>query len=177
MPTLGHVALGIAGARFQARERPRPRSAVVLTALATFPDLDLLSVLLGVGPQSVWNHRGALHSLVVALAAAILAVFLLDLRCGLARTFLIAVVTAASHGLLDTMTRGGEGVMLLWPLSRSRFVAPWPVLPPSPLGERPFSVQAVKLVAQEALIFAPLIVYAFWPRRLPGARSVERERT
>jgi inner membrane protein len=148
---------------------------VVLTALSTFPDLDVFSEAVGLGPQSVWAHRGALHSLVIALAAAIVALFLLDLRSGVARTFLVTAATAASHGLLDTMTRGGAGVMLLWPVSQTRFLAPWQVLPPSPLGDEwVFTVHALNLLVQEALMFAPLVAYAFWPSPLPGERSVER---
>jgi inner membrane protein len=174
MPTLGHAVVGIAAARLHARERPRLRAALVLTALATFPDLDLLSGCLGLGPQSAWAHRGALHSLLFALVAAMVGLWFLDLRHGIPRAFGVAFAAAASHGLLDAMTRGGDGVMLLWPFSRSRFASPWPLLPHSPLGEWLFTPEAIRLALREALVFAPLLVYAFWPSRLQRPRSAER---
>ena len=170
MPSLGHVAVGLAGAKAQARGRLPLRSVVVLTALATFPDLDVFFPA-AAGP--VWAHRGALHSLAAAVVAAAIATLLLDLRCGRGRTFLIALAAAASHGLLDVITHGGEGVMLLWPFSRASIFSPWHLLPASPLAE-PFSVRGVMLMLAEALLFAPLVVYALWPRRVPVERPAER---
>lgn len=148
---------------------------MVLTALATFPDLDLLLPGTGTGLGSPWAHRGASHSLTAALAAALLAVWILDVRRGRARTFAVAFLTAASHGLLDTMTRGGEGVMLLWPLRDTRYVALLRPLPASAFGVVPFEwPRAIALLVEEALFFAPVVVYAIWPRRAARIRPAER---
>ncbi len=167
MPSFGHVAVGLAAGRLQSRDGLRLRSTLVLTALATFPDLDVFALWLG-GRHVHWLHRGASHSLVVAALAALVGAFLLDRGRGFAVAFLIAFATAASHGLLDTVTYGGSGVMLLWPFSAHRFVAPWHPIQASPMGLSLFSPHGLGLMAREALLFSPLLVYALWPRR--GAR-------
>jgi membrane-bound metal-dependent hydrolase YbcI (DUF457 family) len=162
MPTVGHLAVGLAAGRLQARERPRLRSLLVLTGLATFPDLDIL---LPVAPSSVWAHRGALHSLLLAVVAALIGFWLLDRRAGRARALVVAVLTASSHGLLDALTRSGAGVMLLWPFREARYLSPLQVLPASAFGVPFPSRLAFGLLIQEALLFAPLVLYALWPRR------------
>lgn len=83
----------------------------------------------------------------------------------------IAVVVA-SHGLLDTLTDGGKGIALLWPLSNERYFAPWRPIPVAPIGARIFSTSGLELMAREALLFLPLIVVGLWPRR--SARDPER---
>jgi membrane-bound metal-dependent hydrolase YbcI (DUF457 family) len=172
MPTIGHVAVGLAGARVHSGDRPRWRSALVLTALASFPDLDVLFPGPATHWSEAWTHRGALHSLLAALAAAVLGSLLLGGPGGRRRAFLVSLAVAASHGLLDTLAPGGLGVMLLWPLSRARFLFPWPLLPPSPFSALPlFSPGFMALLLHEALVFAPLAVYALWPERRAARRA------
>lgn len=178
MPSIGHVAVGLAGARRLEEGGGRGAAAaraLVLTGLATFPDLDLLLPALGAGP--VWAHRGALHSLAVAVAAALLGTWLLRAagRAGALRTFAVACATAASHGLLDCITYGGGGVMLLWPLSTARLLAPWHPLPASPLALGTSSPRGLAVLLLEAVLFSPLVAYALWPRRAPGAAARARE--
>jgi inner membrane protein len=174
MPSFGHVAVGLAAGRLQARDGPRLRPTLVLTALATFQDADVLGWWLGAGRHSVWLHRGALHSLAIAAVAAVLGALLLDRGRSFAATLLVCFAAAASHGLLDTITHGGAGVMLLWPFSHARFIAPWHPLPASPIGPRLFSPRGLELMAGEAVLFAPLLVYALWPRRGAIEGAVER---
>lgn len=179
MPTIGHVAAGLAGWRFQGGARlearsaaTRVRSALVFTALATFQDLDIfLPHRWGAG----WVHRGALHSPVVALVAAAIGALLLWDLGDRRRTFLLALLTAASHGLLDTLTRGGLGVMLLWPFTLARFESPWELLPPSPFSFRHGSPRFLVRLLFEALFFAPLFLWALWPRRPLALGPRERE--
>lgn len=174
MPSFGHVAVGLAAGRFQAKDGSRLRPTLVLTALATFPDLDVVGWFVGAERHSIWLHRGALHSLVAAGLAAVVGAVLLDRGRGFAAALLVAFATAASHGLLDTITHGGAGVMLLWPFSHARFLAPWHPLPASPIGPRLLSPRGLELMAGEALLFAPLLVYALWPRRSGIQGAVER---
>jgi inner membrane protein len=174
MPSFGHVAVGLAAGRFQAQDGPRLRPMLVLTALATFPDLDVVAWSAGAAKHSVWLHRGALHSLAAAAVAALLGAVLLDRGRGFAAALLVCFATAASHGLLDTITHGGSGVMLLWPFSQERFLAPWHPLPASPMGSRLFSPRGLELMAGEAVLFAPLLVYALWPRRGRIQGAMER---
>jgi inner membrane protein len=165
MPSLGHVAVGLAAGRLHAGDgRPRLAAAALYTALATFPDLDVLARALGAGRGSPWLHRGALHALpVAALAGVVAALAIGGLGRSRARTALLGAAVAASHGLLDTLTHGGGGVMLLWPFDLSRHLAPWALLPAAPLGLRFLSHRGIDVLATEAILFLPLLVYALWP--------------
>lgn len=173
MPSLGHVAVGLAAGRLHAGpDRPRLAPTLAFTALSMFPDLDVLARAFGAGRGSPWLHRGALHSLLVAAAGGI-AVALLSGGLGRprARTAAAAALVAASHGLLDTFTRGGAGIMLLWPLSAERFLAPWRPLPAAPMGLSLLSPRGLDVLLLEALWFAPLLAYALWPRTLTPGRA------
>lgn len=175
MPSLGHVAVGLAAGRLHAgADRPRLGPMLVLTAAAMFPDLDVLARRLGALPGSPWLHRGALHSLPVALGFGIAVAVVVG---GLGRTRLRMAVTAAlaaaSHGVLDTFTGGGAGAMLLWPITSERFLAPWHVLPAAPIGLRFLSARGLDVLLLEAAWFSPLLLYALMPRRVGSRRRAQ----
>jgi inner membrane protein len=178
MPSLGHVAVGLAAGRFHAEGGGRRLAATALfTVLATFPDLDVLARRLGAGRGSPWLHRGALHSLALAACAGVVAALLAGgLGRSRLRTALTGAAAAASHGLLDTLTGGGAGVMLLWPFDRARLLAPWTLLPAAPFGLRLLSHHGLEVLATEAILFLPLLVFALWPDRVarPGPSSAAR---
>ena len=68
MPTIGHVAVGLAAGRMFARDPTRPAPAMIGgSLLALAPDLDILGPLTGAPPGSPLDHRGALHSVLTAL--------------------------------------------------------------------------------------------------------------
>jgi len=143
---------------------------LAFAALATFPDLDVFARKVGVVPGAAWMHRGALHSLLAALVAG-LSVTLLVGGLGRSRVRMAATaaLAAASHGVLDCITRGGGGVMLLWPWSTERFLAPWHVLPAAPMGLHFLSARGLEVLLLELAWFWPLLLYALWPRRrVPG---------
>ncbi len=171
MPSLGHVAVGLAAGRLHAGAASRSRVAptLIFTALAMFPDLDVVARQLGAGRASIWLHRGALHSIAVAVVAGLAAALLVG-RLGHTwwRTAATAALVALSHGALDTMTRGGRGVMLLWPFDETRFLAPWPILAAAPIGIRLASTPGVAVFVHEAVLFSPLLVYALWLARGPA---------
>lgn len=176
MPSLGHVAVGLAAGRLHAGTGSRSRVAptLVFTALALFPDLDVVARQLGAGRASIWLHRGALHSIAVAVLAGLAAACLAGgLGRAWPRTAATAALVALSHGVLDTITRGGRGVMLLWPFDETRFLAPWPLLAAAPIGARLASTPGVAVLVHEAVLFSPLLVYALWPARrlIPGSPS------
>jgi len=166
MASIGHVAVGLAAGRFHAGERPPAPAMVVFTILAMFPDLDVFAhEVLGVGWRSPWFHRGALHSLPVAVLAGLLAAAAGGLGRTRVRMALTAICVAASHGILDAMTDGGQGIALFWPFTARRYFAEWQFIPVAPIGIRFVSLRGVRVLAAEALIFAPLLGYALWPRR------------
>lgn len=125
--TTTHMLMPLAAAVAFAKP-PIPWKLVIVAAIAAAaPDLDgLFKHFLHVPEGSIYAHRGALHSLFVALAAGVVAA-LFHRRLGV-RPLTAGVVIAAamaSHGILDMMTDGGQGVAYLWPLSSLRLFADW----------------------------------------------------
>jgi inner membrane protein len=132
--------------------RTRIAIPVILTGmmLSMLPDADVISFKLGIAYADQFGHRGASHSLAVAaLFAAIATLLFKPARLGL--TFLFLFVSAASHGLLDTLTNGGLGAALFWPLNDARFHAPITPIRVSPIGLSNFlSARGLAVLASEA---------------------------
>lgn len=167
MPSIGHVAVGLAAARAAAAPRfPRVGVAVFFAAASLLPDLDVIGFQFGVRYGAPWGHRGATHSLLFALGCA-LVLSSLPSRFGLSRARLLAALACviASHGLLDALTDGGRGIALLWPFTNQRFFAPWRPIPVAPIGVRFLSARGLYVAACELGLFAPFVLYAFWPKR------------
>ncbi len=171
MASLGHIAMGMAVARFESN-RPAPllqslfASMVLWSGLSLLPDADVIGFRLGVAYGDEWGHRGASHSIVFALgvALAFAAVARLSER-PFPRTLALAAVVVGSHGLLDTLTDGGLGAELLWPFSSERFFAPVAPLPVAPIGRGILSSRGLYVIGIELLWFAPLLAYALRPRQ------------
>ena len=134
--------------------------------LSLLPDADVIAFAFGIPYGAPFGHRGAFHSVAIGLALGILAGLVgraLGHRWG--RTTLLAVPVAVSHGLLDTLTDGGRGIAVLWPLTGERFFAPWQPIPVSPIGWAVLSEWGLRVMLTEVVLFLPLLLYAFWPRR------------
>ncbi len=184
MASVGHVAIGMAGARVHAGSRGRPAMAAPMLAwalLSLLPDVDVLGFAFGVRYGDPWGHRGATHSLAFAIAtgAAVgLSALVIDLwrsgprRSGSAavRLAALATVVVASHPLLDILTDGGLGCALLWPFDDTRYFAAWTPIPVAPIGLGFVSARGAYVAAVELALFAPVLAYALWPRR-PGTRQ------
>ncbi|AUX41200.1 uncharacterized protein SOCE26_026100 [Sorangium cellulosum] len=64
---------------------------------------------------------------------------------------------------------------LLWPWSDERFFAPARPIPVAPIGLGILSARGLRVMAFEAVAFAPLFLYALWPRRRsPGGAPPAR---
>ena len=168
----------MAAARFNATLSPDGRAArgvSMATAMAGWsllalaPDADVLGFLLGVPYGAAWGHRGATHSLAIALAAGGIIAAMSPARSW--RVALLVTAVIGSHGLLDALTDGGLGAALFWPLDDRRYFAPWTPLPVSPIGLRVLSPYGLSVALYEIVIFSPLFAYALWPRRVSRARS------
>jgi inner membrane protein len=57
------------------------------------------------------------------------------------------------------------GVALLWPFTTRRYFLPWQPIPVAPIGAALFSPSGLQVAAAELVLFAPLFLYALWPRR------------
>jgi inner membrane protein len=169
MPSIGHVAVGLAAGRAYSKDPAvAKKAAVAFAVLSTWPDVDVVGFLFGVRYGDPFGHRGATHSLVAAALVGALS-YVFAARRGLprARTTVFATVVAASHGLLDTLTYGGgKGVALLWPVSLTRFWAPIRFIPIAPIGMGLLSRVGLRVMLAELFLFAPFWIYAFMPRRV-----------
>ena len=183
MASLGHVAIGMAAGRLwtglgqhQRTENFNAllRSMVAFSALSLAPDLDVIAFRFGIPYAAPFGHRGAAHSIFVALVLASIAAVATRLRVDQINTgqtrkrlWALCAVVAVSHGLLDTLTDGGLGIALAWPFSTARYFAPWTPILVAPIGARMLSGRGLRVVMAEALQFLPLLVWAVWPRRRP----------
>ncbi|HXB66614.1 MAG TPA: metal-dependent hydrolase [Candidatus Acidoferrales bacterium] len=117
-----------------------PRWALPVTAglWAAAPDLDTWLMLgFGIPRSSIFSHRGFFHSpFFLILCAALLAAAVAGKhgRRTVAWLALMWAVSAVTHPLLDMLTDGGSGVMLLFPFSIGRFFFPWRPIRVSPLS-------------------------------------------
>jgi len=176
MASLGHVAVGMgAGRWWSGRVSAKPwRQMLAFSVLSMLPDADVVGMALGVRYGAPWGHRGATHSLAMAVVVGVVAAVALSSRpisrCDLLPRALLAVVVVASHGVLDAMTDGGKGVALLWPWTTRRFFLPWRPIPVAPIGVGLLSTDGLEVVAWEAAAFLPLLLYALWPRRRCAGR-------
>jgi inner membrane protein len=133
------------------------------------PDLDLVTAVFGVPPDTPLSHRGITHSFPFALAIAALVALLVRTR---GRGILAGMVTfgaLASHGFLDSMSQLGGGPMLLWPVTTQSYEFIWRPIPGVLSASHYLTLQAVPTLAAETLMFLPFILFAlvaFFPRRV-----------
>lgn len=170
MPSVGHLAVGLASSRLPgAPAVPRALWGASLALLALLPDADVLAFSLGIPYAAPFGHRGALHSLPVAAFGGLLAgVVAWSLRARAVPVALVTGLVLGSHGLLDTLTDGGLGIALFWPFSETRYFAPWRPIPVAPLGLRLLTPRGLALMLYEGVLFLPLFVVGLWPRSRTG---------
>ncbi len=178
MASIGHLAVGAAlGAAYSVKTGRRPGPTILLfSGLALAPDLDLMGAFFGARHGSPFDHRGLTHSVVFALTAGGIAG--LAARGSAPRRFLAGLfvfLALGSHGLLDTMSRLGNGPMLFWPFSTAFFEFPWRPIPGVLSAHSYLTVEAVPTLVVETLLFLPCIAYAFGvyfsPERIRKGRS------
>jgi inner membrane protein len=153
-----HAAVPLALGLGLGREAVPPRLLAAGVLASALPDLDVLTFSWGVPYAAPLGHRGFSHSLLFAVALALVgAAAARALRAPPGRAFAFLLVACASHGALDALTTGGLGVAFLWPWSDRRFFAPAPlrVIAVSPLGLRFFSARGLTVLASELVWIWP----------------------
>lgn len=113
------------------------------------PDLDVIGFSIGIEYLHPLGHRGFTHSILFALVwSGLLAFFF-----GKSRKLIFAVVlflSTLSHGILDAMTSGGEGVGFLIPFDNTRYFFPFRNIKVSPIGiEKFFSEWGISVLLSE----------------------------
>jgi inner membrane protein len=159
MPTiLSHAIVPLAAAAALGPKRIAPRVALLGAVLAVLPDADVIGFRFGLAYGAEWGHRGASHALLFALSAVLIVLAAQPkLRRWAIGLFLWA--SMALHGLLDSLTDGGKGVALYWPLLDQRFFAPWKPIRVSPIGAGFFSARGIETLTSELVwIWLPCAV-------------------
>jgi inner membrane protein len=121
--------------------------------IAVAPDLDTFAMRAFHIPWgSVFSHRGFFHSpFFLILFSGFLAAIVARRHSRRAAAW-IAVMWAScavSHPLLDALTDGGSGVMLLLPFSEARLFFPWRPIHVSPLSVAGFFGRAGHILRSE----------------------------
>lgn len=177
MASFGHVAVGMAAGRAFCRPGASKKQLLkamgIFSLLSLWPDADYLGMVLGIPYEHPLGHRGASHSVLLALPLGAIA-WALAKRFGLppVRTAILSFLVASSHGLLDAMTFGGGlGCALWWPASVERFWMPGPepgplrFIPVAPLGLAMLTERGFITLLVELVLFSPFLFYATLPRR------------
>ncbi|MBS0240903.1 MAG: metal-dependent hydrolase, partial [Proteobacteria bacterium] len=98
------------------------------------------------------------HALLSAVIVAAALALVLPLGQSRGKVFAFLALAMASHGLLDTLTNGGYGVALAWPLSDARYFAPYRPIAVSPIGAAFFSERGLRVIFSELTwIWMPLL--------------------
>ena len=129
-----------------------PRWAIPVTAglFAVAPDLDTwVMMALDIPRGSLFSHRGVFHS---PFFLALLALGIAALCARGNAIFALAALWAGgaiTHPLMDMLTDGGSGVMLLFPFSTGRYFFPWRPIRVSPLTIARFFDRAGEILWSE----------------------------
>jgi inner membrane protein len=168
-----HAAVGLGLGKLVMPGRMPAQFWLLAGVLPMVPDCDGFS---HAAYGSIWGHRGFTHSLSFALAlglvVAALTFWYLRVRFRLLWTFLFAAT--ASHGVLDALTTGGEGIPFFWPLSARRDGPYGPIHWPDIGAEFPNPWRSAGVRDELLWVWLPLgvlvaVVTAYrWYRRLPA---------
>jgi len=117
--------------------------------LAVAPDLDTFVMrALDIPYSSFFGHRGFFHSpFFLILLSTVLAAIVAGRA--FAPLAILWSVCAITHPVLDALTDGGPGVMLLFPFSDSRLFFPWRPIHVSPLSIARFFDKAGYILQSE----------------------------
>jgi inner membrane protein len=157
----GHCALGATLGKLLLPDRRHWRYWLLAAACAFLPDADVIGFKFHVPYASLWGHRGLTHSILAAAAAASALAGLAQARRTpgtppLGRLWLLLFLATASHGVLDALTTGGEGVAFFSPFEQQRYFFPWRPLQVSPLGVKKFVGEWAARVLKSELLWVGL---------------------
>lgn len=132
---------------------------ILSIACSILPDADVIGYRwLYIPYQHFLGHRGFFHSPFFAAVLSILIVCVFYRKEVIFSSrwwkyFLYFFILAASHGILDALTNGGQGIALLSPISNNRYFFPWTPIEVSPLGIRAFLSQRGLTVLTSELLW------------------------
>lgn len=164
------AALATPASESRTLRRVLPRWGIPVSCglMAVFPDFDTITMrAFGIPYGSLLGHRGLFHSPFFLLLFSGLAATLVARRFGRAVILWLTLIwacAAITHPLLDMLTDGGAGVMLLFPFSEARLFFPWRPIHASPLDISRFFDMAGYILRSELpfCIAATAIGLAAW---------------
>ena len=135
-------------------------------ACSSVPDVDVIGYRwLYIPYYDFFGHRGFFHSPFFAALLSILIVCMFYRKEGIFskqwwKYFFYFFILTASHGILDAMTNGGNGIALLSPINNNRYFLPWTPIEISPLTIRRFlSPRGVTVLINELIwIWVPCLL-------------------
>jgi len=143
--------------------------------LSMLPDADVIAFRLGIPYEHMLGHRGLSHSLAFAAVAAFTGAALPASQGMRFRLFLFFAVATISHGILDAMTTGGEGVGFFIPFDAHRYFLPLRPIPVSPIGVKGFLSPRGWVIFRSELLWvwlpclATAVMIAIYRRRVTRA--------
>ena len=132
----GHAAVGFTLSKII--DNKNLRWLLVLAIFSTIlPDFDVIGFRLGIPYEAPLGHRGFTHSILFAILWALLLMIVFGKKNKWV-WFIVIFLSTVSHGILDAMTSGGEGVGFFIPFNNDRFFFQLRAIEVSPMGIRSF---------------------------------------
>jgi inner membrane protein len=155
---MSHAVAASAIAAVAKPGEPLPaRFWVALAITAALPDADVIGFYWGLPNGHMLGHRGITHSLPFAAVLAALLVRTLFRQARWHRRWPLLwglfFAGIASHGVLDAMTTGGQGIAFFAPFSPARVHFPWRPILVSPIGVARFFTEYGLRVLQNEMVW------------------------
>ena len=134
-----HPLVPVAVAYLIGRDKIPPRLLIAACIVSILPDLDIIAFRFGIPYGDPFGHRGFSHSLAFAAMVGLIGVcFRHYFKASISIIFTMLFIGSASHGVLDALTDGGQGVAFFWPFNNERYFFPVRPIEVSPIGLRNF---------------------------------------
>ncbi|MDX1956998.1 MAG: metal-dependent hydrolase [Leptospiraceae bacterium] len=144
-------------------EKKISKMAILLGCfLSILPDLDVIAFHFGIPYKSIFGHRGFTHSIFFGLSISLIIVSLYKIKLGSKLTlFLFFFISILSHGLLDALTNGGEGVGFFIPFQENRYFFSYRPIQVSPIGIKNFfTLRGLNVFISELqIIWIPVFLF------------------
>ena len=173
MPTIiTHSVIAASSAYSFGQGRETVKLVLLSITCSLLPDADVIGYhWLYIPSYSFFGHRGFFHSPFFAALLSILIVCIFYRKEVVFskpwwKYVLYFFLVGASHGLLDAMTNGGNGIALLSPITNNRYFLPWTPIEVSPLSIKSFLSQRGLTVLHSELIWiwVPLVIIVIFLR-------------
>lgn len=132
----GHAVSVIGFGSVFPRAIMKPKVFLIGVVSSMLPDVDVIAWRFGVWGLDMLGHRGLTHSLFFALFWSL--ILLLVFHRSDKKKYLVLIcyyfICTASHGIIDGLTTGGDGIAYFAPFTDYRTHLPWSIIKVSPLG-------------------------------------------